>query len=200
MLLRTSSYVNLSILDAFKKYAPASDGNDPVAYANAVASALAVDVSTTVGDLDDTQMLVMQDKIQEIEGAIPGASLSWDSDEIPSEIADQLPTSIRQARRPRVIRPRSGSFTIDVSAPVDGSGFTGGLGGPNQGGHVGPNWYIQYGMDIGANEGTPVYAAFDGHITKFTAACGCGKPVTLIVFWRDGWRDHRVIGAPELLS
>jgi hypothetical protein len=32
--------VNLSILDAFKKYAPESDGNDPVAYANAVAAAL----------------------------------------------------------------------------------------------------------------------------------------------------------------
>jgi len=28
MLLRTPTYVNLSILDAFKKYAPESDGND----------------------------------------------------------------------------------------------------------------------------------------------------------------------------
>jgi hypothetical protein len=33
-----------------------------------------------------------------------------------------------------------------------------------------------------------------------TATCGCGKPVTLIVFWRDRWRDHRAIGVPELLS
>jgi hypothetical protein len=40
MLRRTPTYVNLSILDAFKKYAPESDGNDPVAYANAVAAAL----------------------------------------------------------------------------------------------------------------------------------------------------------------
>lgn len=59
------------------------------------------------------------------------------------------------------------SFDIEMSAPVDPSGFTSGLGGPNQGGHVGPNWYIQYGMDIGADGGTNVYAAFDGHITKF---------------------------------
>ena len=24
--------------------------------------------------------------------------------------------------------------------------------------------------------------------------------MTLIVFWRDGWRDHRIVGAPELPS
>jgi hypothetical protein len=118
-LLRTPSYVNLSILDAFKKYAPESDGNNPVA--NAVAAALGIDISTRLGDLDDTQMLVMQDKIQEIEGAIPGTSLAWDSDEIPVAIADQLPSSIRQARRPSVICARSGPFTIDVSAPQETS-------------------------------------------------------------------------------
>jgi hypothetical protein len=89
--LRTPNYVNLSILDAFKRYAPASDGNDPVAYANAVAAALAIDVSTKVGDLHDEQMVVVQNKIEEIEGAIPGESLAWDSDEIPVEIRDQLP-------------------------------------------------------------------------------------------------------------
>ncbi|MBB4200070.1 hypothetical protein CCR94_04525 [Rhodoblastus sphagnicola] len=58
-------------------------------------------------------------------------------------------------------------FSINISAPLNPSGYTRGLGGPNQGGHVGPNWYIQYGMDLGADEGTPVYAAFDAHITRF---------------------------------
>lgn len=58
-------------------------------------------------------------------------------------------------------------FDIDISAPVDPGGFTQGLGGPNQGGHVGPNWYIQFGMDIGAAEGTQVFAAFDAHVTRF---------------------------------
>src|SRR4029450_2571219 len=53
-----------------------------------------VPVSTTVGGLDDAQMMVMQDKIQEVEGAIPGESLSWDSDEIPPEIADQFATFV----------------------------------------------------------------------------------------------------------
>jgi hypothetical protein len=44
-----------------------------------------------MGQLDDDQMTVMKNKIQEIEGAVPGASLSWDSDEIPAEIAQLLP-------------------------------------------------------------------------------------------------------------
>lgn len=62
---------------------------------------------------------------------------------------------------------RRSSFNVDVSAAVNHSGFTHGLGGPHQGGHQGTNWYIQYGMDIGAHEGTEIYAAFDAHITKF---------------------------------
>lgn len=170
LLLRSLAYVDLSILDGFKKYAPESDGNNPVAYANAVAAALShegVTVNTRIGDLTDDQMLVMQYKIQEVEGAIPGDSLAWDSEDIPTEIASQLPPSVRVPSRPRALHRRTASFDIDVSAPVENSGFTGGLGGPHQGGHQGPNWYIQYGMDIGADEGTEVYAAFDAHITKF---------------------------------
>ncbi len=167
LVLRSPSYVGLSILNAFKKYAPESDGNNPVAYANAVAAALGVPVSTPVGDLDDGQMMVMQDKIQEIEGVIPGASLAWDSDEIPIEISELLPVFVRKYSRPRaVVQPRA-PFTMVMTAPVDASGFTQGHGGPNQGGHRGPSWYIQYGMDIGGAEGTPVYAAFDGHVTKY---------------------------------
>lgn len=148
-LLRSNLYVNLSILNAFKKYAPESDGNDPAVYANAVAAALGIDVSTRVGDLDDRQMSVMQNKIQEIEGVIPGASLPWDSDDIPIEISELLPENVRKHARPRALVPTSSPFTLDMSAPIDSPGFTQGYGGPNQGGHVPPNWYIQYGMDIG---------------------------------------------------
>jgi murein DD-endopeptidase MepM/ murein hydrolase activator NlpD len=167
LVLRSPNYVDLSILNAFKKYAPESDGNNPVAYANAVAAALGVPVSTPVGDLDDGQMMVMQDKIQEIEGVIPGASLAWDSDEIPIEISELLPVFVRKYSRPRAVVQASAPFTMVMTAPVDASGFTQGYGGPNQGGHQGPSWYIQYGMDIGGAEGTPVYAAFDGHVTKY---------------------------------
>lgn len=47
------------------------------------------------------------------------------------------------------------------------SGWQGGLGGPNTGGHVGPEWFNQFGMDLGVTEGTQVLAAFDGHVTRF---------------------------------
>ncbi|MGW1272768.1 hypothetical protein [Streptomyces sp. NPDC002491] len=60
------------------------------------------------------------------------------------------------------------AFTIDVSHPF-AAGHTGALGGPGQGGHQSENWYIQYGMDLGAGAGTTVRAAFDAHITKYTA-------------------------------
>jgi hypothetical protein len=116
--LRSPIYVDLSILDAFNKYAPASDGNDPVAYANAVAAALGVAVSTRVGDLDDGQMQVMQDKIQEIEGALAGVGLAWDAPEIPPEIAQLLPAHIpRQARRPRAIPRQMEAFSTKKNVP-----------------------------------------------------------------------------------
>jgi hypothetical protein len=89
-LLRGPGYVNLSLVDAFKKYAPASDGNDPVQYANDVASALGVDPSITIDELDDDQMGVVQEKIMEIEGAVAGDSFDLDSTDLPQEIQDLL--------------------------------------------------------------------------------------------------------------
>lgn len=59
------------------------------------------------------------------------------------------------------------AFTIDMSNPFP-SGFSGGLGGPGTGGHHPPDWYIQYGMDLGAGAGTAVHAAFDAHVTKYS--------------------------------
>src|SRR5262245_6374542 len=84
-------WANLSIREAFNDYSHESDGNNPVYYANKVAEALGLPVSTRVGHLTDEQMPVFQDRIQEMEGTIPGVSLSWDSDEIPAEIANLLP-------------------------------------------------------------------------------------------------------------
>ncbi|MEO8126248.1 MAG: peptidoglycan DD-metalloendopeptidase family protein [Bryobacteraceae bacterium] len=59
------------------------------------------------------------------------------------------------------------AFTIDTSSPFP-SGFTKQHGGPRSGGHKGPNWYIEFGMDLGANAGTEVRAVFDAHVTRFT--------------------------------
>lgn len=59
------------------------------------------------------------------------------------------------------------SFDIEISSPfprdMGGSHF---YGGPNSGGHVGPHWYIEFGMDLGAPAETEVHAAFDCHVTK----------------------------------
>jgi len=59
------------------------------------------------------------------------------------------------------------AFTIDMSSPIRPSDFTGDSGGPNSGGHKGPHWYNQFGMDLNAPPGTEVLAAFDAHVTKF---------------------------------
>ena len=60
-----------------------------------------------------------------------------------------------------------GAFDVLIECPVDPSGYTGPLGGPNVGGHRPPQWYEQYGMDIGATPGTDVVAAFDGRVTVY---------------------------------
>jgi len=57
-------------------------------------------------------------------------------------------------------------FTIDMSSPFH-SGWKGGLGGPKSGTHLAPPWYNQFGMDLGVAEGTEVFAAFTGYVTKF---------------------------------
>lgn len=84
--LRQGPYPSLSILEAFRKYAPASDGNTPDQYAADVAAAAGVGTDTLVGDLDDTQMLQMQQKIEKIEGSVPGTSRPHNSPDIPATI------------------------------------------------------------------------------------------------------------------
>ncbi|MFI6166399.1 hypothetical protein ACIBCN_06380 [Nocardia sp. NPDC051052] len=86
LFLQGPAYVNLSIQAAFRKYAPASDGNDPDTYADDVAAASGVDVSTPISELTAEQMSLMQNKIAQIEGAVPGDSFSYDSDDLPDAI------------------------------------------------------------------------------------------------------------------
>lgn len=88
--LRGPRYRDLSIQKAFREYAPAEDGNTPDTYAASVAQAAGVSVETPVRDLNDAQMLLMQNKIAEIEGSAPGVVLSADSPELPEEIRSRL--------------------------------------------------------------------------------------------------------------
>ncbi|MFZ4082019.1 MAG: hypothetical protein ACOYKN_12380 [Pirellula sp.] len=84
--LRQGPYPSLSILEAFRKYAPASDGNTPHTYAQDVATAANITLDTIVGDLDDDQMFHMQKKIEAIEGSVPGTSCPFNSPDIPVAI------------------------------------------------------------------------------------------------------------------
>jgi hypothetical protein len=88
--LSTPRYANLSLLDAFERYAPASDGNDPVRYANMVAESAGIPLSMTIGELDENQMGHVQNAITEMEGPIPGDIFRYDNPDsmtnVPSEI------------------------------------------------------------------------------------------------------------------
>lgn len=121
--LRRPPYVSLSILDAFKRYAPVSDGNDPVAYATAVAAAAGVSMSTIVGDLEDDQMWQMQKKIAQVEGADrAGNSFAYDSPGLHPEIVELLGESAPGGCRPATETPENASadtvrrFTVTVAA------------------------------------------------------------------------------------
>jgi hypothetical protein len=90
-LLQGPGYASRSILEAFERYAPASDGNHPDQYAQDVADALGVSTSVTISELDDDQMTVMQNKIAEIEGAVAGDTFDYDSPDLPAELTALLP-------------------------------------------------------------------------------------------------------------
>lgn len=53
---RTGLNANSTLLQFFQKYAPASDNNNPVAYAQSVAQQLGTSVNTPIGQLDSTQL------------------------------------------------------------------------------------------------------------------------------------------------
>ncbi|MDE6250866.1 MAG: hypothetical protein K2M34_04540 [Alphaproteobacteria bacterium] len=71
-LLRSPSYNNLSIINAIKRYAPAADRNDPVAYANTISRRTGLDVNRILNTLNDTEIRKVADIIQQVEGWTPG--------------------------------------------------------------------------------------------------------------------------------
>lgn len=72
-VLRSNVYANLSIADAMKKYAPASDPrNDPVAYAIRIQQLTGLDTTRFVKELDDSELQKMMSAIRLVEGFTPG--------------------------------------------------------------------------------------------------------------------------------
>ncbi|WP_280633776.1 peptidoglycan-binding protein [Nocardioides sp. 503] len=79
------------------------------------------------------------------------------------------------------------AFDIELQSPL-GPEFTGGLGGPGQGGHNSPDWFIQFGMDLAAPGGSEVRASFDGHVSVYhphDPGTDSGKVFGAQIFARD---------------
>ena len=83
-------YRDLGITEAFHRYAPEDDGNDPESYGAAAAAAAGVAPTTPIRDLDDAQLRCVQDKIAEIEGYVEGVVLTRDSADLPEVVRAAL--------------------------------------------------------------------------------------------------------------
>jgi len=67
-LMRSPLYQSKTILQAMSAYAPPEDNNDPIRYANFVASRAGVLASTGVGTLTEAQFWALIDAIHAFEG------------------------------------------------------------------------------------------------------------------------------------
>jgi len=71
-LLRSPSYVNLSIMNAIKRYAPAADNNNPTQYAQYISQQTGLDVNRQINTLNDAEISQVAKVIKQYEGWIPG--------------------------------------------------------------------------------------------------------------------------------
>jgi peptidoglycan hydrolase-like protein with peptidoglycan-binding domain len=67
-LLRTDSYQRLTVLGAMQRYAPASDNNDPEAYANNIRRMTGIEPSRQMTSLSDDELRAMAGAIKRVEG------------------------------------------------------------------------------------------------------------------------------------
>lgn len=79
-------YSALTVLATMKKYAPESDGNDPVSYAKKVAKEMDVSIETKVGSLDDGQLETFAEAIKTVEGWKEGTTYSLDDPSLPEAV------------------------------------------------------------------------------------------------------------------
>lgn len=71
-LLRGPKYNNLTIMRAMAKYAPQSDGNNPVHYANWVAGSIKKTTNMKLSGLTDSELKIVIQAIRKMEGWIKG--------------------------------------------------------------------------------------------------------------------------------
>lgn len=79
-------YGHVTVAQAMSKYAPASDHNDPVAYARHVAGQMGVPVTTYVDQLSDDQMTVFAEAIRSFEGWTAGHTFTLTDAALPDAV------------------------------------------------------------------------------------------------------------------
>jgi RHS repeat-associated protein len=83
-LLSSKQYNHLTIIDAINKYAPATDNNDPIAYANSIANKTGLSIDTKIKDLSNAELTKVANVIEKIEGSIKGQTYTAESQNLPN--------------------------------------------------------------------------------------------------------------------
>jgi LysM repeat protein/peptidoglycan hydrolase-like protein with peptidoglycan-binding domain len=110
-LLKTDAYKRLTLTTAMQKYAPASDNNDPAAYARSVSKMTGLVVTRTLATLSEEELHKFAGAIQRVEGWNPGDVYGWNDERLPASVRKQL---AHAAVSPAV----SGSPRVGASAPT----------------------------------------------------------------------------------
>jgi hypothetical protein len=89
-LLHKPWFYNLTVLETMKKYAPMTDGNDPVAYANSITKMTGVDTNRVLNTLSDDEFQSMARAIKRVEGWKPGTIYRRGESNLPGWAAQLL--------------------------------------------------------------------------------------------------------------
>ena len=108
----TPFYANKTIAEAIKRYAPAGDNNDPVAYAQRLADALGVSVDTPLNSLTPEQRATYMQAQRSVENNTPGTIAGEDGASVPPEVVQQFSAT----PRPPMNIPEVGT-QVDAAPP-----------------------------------------------------------------------------------
>ena len=81
--LLSENYASLTLTQTFQKYAPASDNNDPAAYAASVEKRTGIKASRKIEDLNDAELTKVADAIGVVEGWKAGTTVSRTDPKLP---------------------------------------------------------------------------------------------------------------------
>ncbi len=85
-LLKEPLYADKSVTEAVKTYAPASDNNNPAAYARFIEKVTGLDGTTVLNTLTDEQLQGVARAIATMEGSIEGTTVSRQDPQLPPSL------------------------------------------------------------------------------------------------------------------